>query len=148
MNKVTDEWADETSSHASDDVSDLDDDEDTSLALYDPSQETLADRFYALKDIVPPSTRATIAGTAASTVDWARWSARKVGGAAWIVTTTALLVGLPLMLSIEGEAMLVEQEKQFHAQQAGAGGAAPAYPGAPTGAPSQVPATGIVPPGF
>ena len=43
-----------------------------------------------------------------------------VGNLVWIVTTSALLVGLPLALSLEDEAKIVAQEKEMLAQQAGA----------------------------
>jgi hypothetical protein len=48
-----------------------------------------------------------------------KWGGLKVGNAAWIVTTSALLVGLPLMLSIEGEAGIVQQEKDYMGQVSG-----------------------------
>lgn len=38
----------------------------------------------------------------------------------WIVTTSALLVGLPLALSLEDEAKIVAQEQEMLAQQQGA----------------------------
>lgn len=98
------------------DVSDVSEIDDSTLALYDPNQETLAERIAALKDIIPPTTRLAISDTVDSIYGWTAWTAHKAGGAAWIVTTSALLVGLPLMLSIEGEAALVQQEKDYLGQ--------------------------------
>lgn len=92
-------------------------DSDLQLAPFDPSSETFSERFYALRDIIPPSTRVSLAEKAAATVDWIKWSGGKVGGAAWVVTTSALMVGLPLLLSMEGEAGLVAQEKEYMGQQ-------------------------------
>lgn len=66
--------------------------------------------------MVSPSTRAAVTDAADSTLAWTKWTANKVGNAAWIVTTSALLVGLPLLLSIEGEGALVQQEKEYLAQ--------------------------------
>ncbi len=94
-------------------MSDID---DSTLALYDPNQETFAERVAALKDIIPPTTRLAIADTFDSVYGWTAWGANKAGSAAWVVTTSALLVGLPLMLSIEGEAALVQQEKEYLGQ--------------------------------
>jgi import receptor subunit TOM22 len=108
-----DDWSD--SSSVASDV-ELDDEEDSQLALYDPSQETLRERFAALKDIIPPTTRASIADSIAQAKAYTKWSVGKVGTAAWITCTSALLVGLPLLLSIEGEAAIVQQEKEFMAQ--------------------------------
>ncbi|KAL8279733.1 hypothetical protein RQP46_007828 [Phenoliferia psychrophenolica] len=131
----------ESDSEAGSAASDSSDDADEG-SPFDPNAESLADRFFALKDIVAPATRQAIADSASTTVSWIRWSAGLAGQAAWIVTTSALLVGLPAMLSIEGEGGLVMQEKEFMGQQA-----APAAAfGAP--APGQPQATGVVPPGF
>ncbi|GAA5973877.1 hypothetical protein JCM11641_001196 [Rhodosporidiobolus odoratus] len=133
-----DDWSD-ASSVASDALSD----EEDSLTLYDPSQETFSERFYALKDMVPPSTRASIVDSIDKVRGWTKWSVGKVGQAAWITTTSALLVGLPLLLSIEGEAAIVQQEKEFLAQPG-----APNPYGAPP-APGSAPAPqGVVPAGF
>jgi import receptor subunit TOM22 len=38
----------------------------------------------------------------------------------WIVTTSALLVGLPLALAVEDEAKVVAQDQEILAQQQGA----------------------------
>ena len=86
------DWEDDSdaaSSSGSDVESEVGDD------AFDPSAESLADRFFALKDIVSPSTRAAIAETTHTTVEWTKWAAGLAGQAAWIVTTSALLVGLP-----------------------------------------------------
>ena len=109
-----DAWS-SASSDIDDAASDISDSE-LQLAPFDPNQETFSERFYALKDMVSPSTRAAVSDAADSTVAWTKWTANKVGNAAWIVTTSALLVGLPLLLSIEGEGALVQQEKEYLAQ--------------------------------
>ncbi|GJN94532.1 hypothetical protein Rhopal_007615-T1 [Rhodotorula paludigena] len=140
-----DAWSSASSDAGSDVDSVVSDDGDLQLAPFDPSQETLADRFYALRDMIPPTARAQIADAASATSSWIRWTAGKAGNAAWIVTTSALLVGMPLLLSIEGEAALVAQEKEF-LNQPGAPNpyGAPAQPGAPGQATPQ----GLVPAGF
>ncbi|SCV74492.1 BQ2448_8133 [Microbotryum intermedium] len=126
-----DAWSD-ASSNASDDSTqptrprstepldagaEQDDDDLLTLASYDPSSETLSDRFYALKDMVPPSNRARLCSSASTVNAWA-WTLGTFGAsAAWIACTSAILVGLPLMLAIEGEAGLVQQEMQYTGQQ-------------------------------
>ena len=42
------------------------------------------------------------------------------GSLAWVVTTGAILVGLPYALASEEEAMYVRQEREFAQQQSGA----------------------------
>ncbi|BGP43672.1 mitochondrial import receptor subunit Tom22 [Rhodotorula kratochvilovae] len=118
------------------------------LAPFDPDQESFKDRVYALKDMVPPSTRAAVQDAAASAKSWLAWSVSTAGNAAWIVTTSALLVGMPLLLSIEGEAALVQQEKEYLAQPGAPNPyGAPAQPGAPAAGGAAAPA-GLVPAGF
>ncbi|KAK4056482.1 mitochondrial import receptor subunit Tom22 [Microbotryomycetes sp. JL221] len=147
--KDEDEWSDSSSvveSVADDHHEQLDEDDDlvseSELQLYDPSQETIKERLYALKDMVPPETRKTVRDVVAATTQWSKWSIAKAGSAAWIVTTSALVVGLPLMLSIEGEAALVQQEKEYLGQASAQQQQALGAPGAMT-APA-----GIVPAGF
>jgi import receptor subunit TOM22 len=80
----------------------------------------LSERLYALKDIVSPTTRKRIISTWQASTSWATWGGKLAGNAVWVVTTSALLVGLPLALAIENETMMVQQEKEMLAQQQGA----------------------------
>jgi len=82
--------------------------------------ESLYERLTALKDIVPPSTRHTISSKVSSTASFFKKGGKILGNIVWIVTTSALLVGLPLALSLEDEAKIVAQEKEMLAQQQGA----------------------------
>lgn len=93
--------------------------EELALARWNPDDETFYDRLAALKDVVPPATRHSLARRWASLYDGTKTTGRWLGGAAWVVTTSLLLVGLPMALSIEGETMLVAQEKEFERQQQG-----------------------------
>jgi import receptor subunit TOM22 len=85
-----------------------------------PTEETLYERVTALKDIVPPSTRHAISSKLSTTSSFFKRSGKVLGNVVWIVTTSALLVGLPLALSLEDEAKIVAQEKEMLAQQQGA----------------------------
>jgi import receptor subunit TOM22 len=84
------------------------------------ADETLLDRLAALVDIVPPTTRQKLGARLSTTASVLKTGGRLVGNLVWIVTTSALLVGLPLALSLEDEAKVVAQEKEFAAQQQGA----------------------------
>jgi import receptor subunit TOM22 len=99
---------------ASDDL--LSDDEDEDFSLED---ETFYDRVVALKDIVPPQTRSAIAANVEGAKGWVSWGFQKTGAIAWIVSTSALLVGLPLALAIEDETRITQQEREMQAQSAG-----------------------------
>ncbi len=84
------------------------------------AEESLLERIYALRDIVPPSTRQSIS-TKLNTVSTYAWAGGSVlGKVAWVVTTSALLVGLPFALAVEDEARMAQQERDFQAQQSGA----------------------------
>jgi import receptor subunit TOM22 len=82
--------------------------------------ETLMDRLAALVDIVPPTTRQSISSKVSQTASVVKKGSKLVGNLVWIVTTSALLIGLPLALSLEDEAKIVAQEKEMLAQQQGA----------------------------
>lgn len=84
------------------------------------ADETLMDRIAALVDIVPPTTRHNISSRVAKTASVLKKTSKVVGNIVWIVTTSALLVALPLALSLEDEAKIVAQEKEMLEQQQGA----------------------------
>lgn len=86
---------------------------------FSPVDETLYERIAALKDIVPPQTRSKVAFTyrQASSSTW--WGFQSAGTLAWWVSTSALLVGLPLALAIEDETRVVQQEREMQMQSAG-----------------------------
>lgn len=83
-------------------------------------EETFYERLTALVDIVPPTTRHKISSRVSQTAGFFKSSGKLVGNLIWILTTSALLVGLPLALSLEDEAKIVAQEKELLAQQQGA----------------------------
>ncbi|PWN19767.1 mitochondrial import translocase, subunit Tom22 [Microstroma glucosiphilum] len=146
-----DEEAWENDSEAlSDDLSDDEDedDDDVSERGLAVRKETLAQRIAALKDIVPPSTRRSLALRFQTASTYASFGGKVVGNLGWMVITTAILVGLPYTLASEGEAMIVQQEREYAQQQNGAqqmlGGGAP---GGLDGQ-GQQQQGGIRPPGF
>lgn len=82
--------------------------------------ETFYDRITALVDIVPPTTRHSISSRFSRATSFIKRGGKLAGNIVWIVTTSALLVGLPLALSLEDEAKIVAQEQEMLAQQQGA----------------------------
>ncbi|KAL7417600.1 putative mitochondrial import receptor subunit tom22 [Mrakia frigida] len=118
-----------------------DDDDAISIASSAPDEaETLSDRLYALKDMIPPTTRLSISNKLSYTASWVKWSANSAGNVAWVLTTTALMIGLPYALAVEGEAALQAQEKEIYSKEQGQ----QALMGAPAGAQP----TSLTPPGF
>ena len=91
-----------------------------SIDSVDDFEESFFDRIAALKDIVPPTTRHSIASTFTKSTSWIKRGGKLAGNVIWIVTTSALLVALPLALILEDEAKIVAQEKEVMEQQQGA----------------------------
>ncbi|KAI0301160.1 mitochondrial import receptor subunit Tom22-domain-containing protein [Multifurca ochricompacta] len=85
-----------------------------------PVDESLLDRISALKDIVPPTTRHSIASKVSKTASFFKRTSKFAGNVIWVVTTSALLIGLPLALILEDEAKVVAQENEMLSQQQGA----------------------------
>lgn len=132
-----------------------------------PVDESLLDRLAALKDIVPPTTRHSLASKVSKTASFVKRTSKFAGNVIWVVTTSALLIGLPLALILEDEAKVVAQENEMLAQQQGAQQVrtfllrtfllspcllqmvtgSSLYPPSPN-APKQGSQQGLVPPGF
>ncbi|KIM43380.1 hypothetical protein M413DRAFT_18423 [Hebeloma cylindrosporum] len=109
--------------------------------------ETLFDRILALKDIVPPTTRHSISSRISKTASVFKRGSKMVGNVIWVLTTSTLLVGLPLALILEDESKAVAQEKEMLEQQQGAQQMmAPSLYSQPGSDPNQPKA--LVPPGF
>ncbi|KIJ53439.1 hypothetical protein M422DRAFT_58420 [Sphaerobolus stellatus SS14] len=113
-----------------------------------PAEETLVDRLAALVDIIPPTTRHSISTKVSKTTSFLFKSGKVLGNIAWVIATSALVVGLPLALVLEDEAKIVQQEKEQLAQQQGAQAmlAPSVYP--PGSDPNLPRPQGVVPPGF
>lgn len=90
------------------------DEEDDDLALAD---ESLADRFAALKDIVPPTQRKFISNTINTTTSWISSGLNFSGKTLWVVSTSALLLGVPWALAFAEEQQLAEMEREMKMQQ-------------------------------
>jgi import receptor subunit TOM22 len=89
------------------------------LSDIDVVNESIVDRLVALVDIVPPQTRHNISTSVSTAATRVQKTGKVVGNVLWVVITSVLLVGLPLALVLEDEAKLVQQEKEFNAQQQG-----------------------------
>jgi len=96
---------------AYDTESDSDEDDD-----FD-EDETIYDRIVALKDIIPPKQRTQVSRVVSTAYNTVYSGVSKAGNLTWILTTSALLLGVPLSLSILAEQQLMELEKEFKLQQ-------------------------------
>ena len=82
--------------------------------------ESVIDRIKALQDIVPYETRYAVASTVKN-IGSGLWTAAKVvGNVAWVVTTSAMVLVVPLMFEIEKEQAMAMWEQEQQMQQQGA----------------------------
>ncbi|CAH2350696.1 mitochondrial import receptor subunit Tom22p [[Candida] railenensis] len=84
---------------------------------FDIENETLLDRVVALKDIIPPSQRTQIVSVAETAKALITSGINKSGNLLWTLTSSALLLGVPLSLAILAETQLQEMEKEMQLQQ-------------------------------
>lgn len=96
-------------SPADSDVSEVNDDD-----AYD---ESLLDRIYALKDIVPPTYRKRMSNVAETSYSWATSVASFSGKSLWVISTSALLLGVPWALAFSEEQQVQEMEREMRMQQ-------------------------------
>ena len=94
---------------------DADDGDDEGRAVED---ETLLDRFYALRDMIPPRRRAALSSSVVTGRDWVRAGLRVGGKTLWVVSTSVMMVGMTYALAFADEAQAVEAEKEMRMQQA------------------------------
>eukprot|EP00123_Amoebidium_parasiticum_P019428 comp25303_c0_seq1/m.46985 comp25303_c0_seq1/g.46985 ORF comp25303_c0_seq1/g.46985 comp25303_c0_seq1/m.46985 type:complete len:135 (-) comp25303_c0_seq1:483-887(-) len=79
--------------------------------------ESLLDRIVAIKEFIPESTRNGVTKAATWTHGTASAGLKFVGKASWVITTTLLLLGLPLLLAVESEQAIEEMEKEQQKQR-------------------------------
>lgn len=86
---------------------------------FDPSSETLAERLYALRDIIPPTTRGWVSSRVTS-FSSKTWTVLSFGGkSAWVITTSALFFGVPFALSFAEDQQLTAMEQEYNMRQTG-----------------------------
>jgi len=88
------------------------DDEDITLA-----EESFAERIAALKDIVPPTQRKFLSNTVDTASSWISSTLRFSGKSLWVISTSALLLGVPWALAFAEEQQLAEMEREMKMQQ-------------------------------
>jgi import receptor subunit TOM22 len=97
--------------HTESDTSDISVEDD------DDYDETFADRIAALADIVPPTYRKKLSSAANTTYDWTASSLSFSGKALWVISTSALLLGIPWALAFSEEQQMQEMEREMRMQQ-------------------------------
>lgn len=86
---------------------------------YDPSEESLADRLYALKDMIPPTVRGWVSGKVQTTSRVLRTGLFFVGRSTWTIAVSAMLVGIPFALCWAEEQNMVAMEQEARMREMG-----------------------------
>ena len=76
------------------------------------NQETILDRIYALRDIIPPTTRSKISSSASTLNSYAKGTWSFTSKSIWVVSTTMILWGVPFGMALLQETELMEQERE------------------------------------
>lgn len=147
LEEVTDEYdlaQDDQYTDVSNSDSESDDGEDSEDG---PLDETLYERITALKDIIPPPTRAKLSNAMSTTKNTVATVAGFGGKTLWAITASLLLLGIPFMMAVETEAQAQEEEKALQMQAGGNELLAPGTQSPVFAQPQQAP-QGVRPPGF
>ncbi|EON64101.1 hypothetical protein W97_03331 [Coniosporium apollinis CBS 100218] len=96
---------------------DTDSESDLESELSIPEDETLYERIQALQDMVSPRNRRLLSSTFSSASAWFKSGAVFGGKALWVVSTSALLLGVPWALAYAEEQQMVEMEREMKQQQ-------------------------------
>ena len=75
------------------------------------ADETLYERVVALKDMIPASTRRSLHSKYETVSSWTKSGLLFGGKTLWVVSTSALLLGVPWALAYSEEQMIIEQER-------------------------------------
>ncbi|EXJ78788.1 hypothetical protein A1O1_09190 [Capronia coronata CBS 617.96] len=109
-------------------VDDDDDYTDTDSEISDDAsdagalEESLIDRLSALRDIIPPKTRARITSISSSIVSATSSTVNYSGKGLWVLATSILLLGIPYALALGEEQQYMEEERQRGMMAEGAQG--------------------------
>jgi len=120
LEEVLDEEFTRTQDAPLDDENDWDTDSTDSDAESEISlapDESLYERLAALQDIIPASARRKITSTVSTTTSWVKSGLLFGGKTLWVVSTSALLLGVPWALAYSEEQNMVEMEREMKMQQ-------------------------------
>ncbi|KAI1818748.1 mitochondrial outer membrane translocase complex, subunit Tom22 [Poronia punctata] len=103
---------------------------------YDPTDETLGERLFALRDIVSPQTRTAISNTVSTATNAVQSVLSFSGKTLWVVSSSVLLLGIPWALAWSEEQQVLEMEKEMKMREMGGeiltAGGQPQQPGQET----------------
>jgi import receptor subunit TOM22 len=72
-----------------------------------------------LRDIIPPTTRSYISNKVDTTTSWIKSGLSFSGKTLWVISTSALMLGVPWALAFAEEQQMVEMEKEMRMRESG-----------------------------
>lgn len=81
--------------------------------------ETLADRLFALRDMISPQTRYYISNKFEKTSNFIKSGLFFSGRTIWVISTSVLLLGVPWALAFAEEQQMIEMEKEMKMREMG-----------------------------
>ncbi|KAF2475099.1 mitochondrial import translocase, subunit Tom22 [Lindgomyces ingoldianus] len=100
-----------------DDDWDTDTDSETSSIASITPDETLYERILALQDIIPAPYRRSINSKFSTASSWVKSGIVMGGKTLWVVSTSALLLGVPWALAYSEEQQMAEMDREMQMQQ-------------------------------
>ncbi|GAP87681.1 putative mitochondrial import receptor subunit tom-22 [Rosellinia necatrix] len=121
LQEIVDEHFQEGQAGPEDDDADFTDtdSEISEESEYDPRDETLGERLYALRDMVPPQTRGYIVSTVSTATNAVKSALSFSGKTLWVISSSALLLGIPWALAWAEEQQVLEMEKEMKMREMG-----------------------------
>ncbi|KAJ1503118.1 mitochondrial import receptor protein [Coelomomyces lativittatus] len=137
LEKKSEEEEEDDDDDDDDDEDDDDDDELLNLEEDEVLEEGLLDRLVALKDMVPPETRYTLSQFFSKSFNMGQSVAQFIGKLGWVLSTTGLVMVVPLLFELDKETqiLLCEKEQKLREQTA----QQMLYPGPGSTSPSPLP---------
>lgn len=86
---------------------------------FDPRAESLADRLFALRDIIPPTTRSWFYGKYSTTKNVFQGVLFFAGRSMWSISVSALLIGVPFALCWAEEQQMIAMEQEMRQREQG-----------------------------
>lgn len=86
---------------------------------FDPTRETFTERLWALRDIIPPTTRTWFFGKYQTTKRVVQGVVFFAGRSMWSISVSALLIGVPFALCWAEEQQMIAMEQEMRQREQG-----------------------------
>ena len=95
--------------HSESEEDEEEDEDDDDITI----EESIYERFVALKDIIPIKQRTKVSNAVNGVWEWITWSGKTGGKLAFVLSTGVMMVGVPYALAVAEEGQMVEMEREM-----------------------------------